>query len=444
MCTGRPAFRAPTTVAVLRRVCDETPRPIHAVNPDIPAWLEALIARLHAKAPAERFASAAAVATVLSRRLAELQSGAAVADTAAESGPVARPGRPGRRLRGVALTALLAAAAWAAWYFSTGAPDGPNPAVGDPPGPAPAPVVLHPARTLTQHTDGALAVAFSPNGKVLASAGKDRTILLWDVASWQARGPLTGHSGDVIGLACSPDGARLASVTSARDTCCIRLWDVGTATPAGTLGDPSTGMWAVDWSSDGKLLTCAGWDKVVRVWDVASDAQRLTIPTDAPECVRTVKFSPRADRIITGGGGPTRLWDANTGSEITAAFPPGFLNPSFLPAGDAVACWQYRHGRVTLCDMPSGRVRASWRAHPHLITGLAVSPDGRFLATTGDDGAARVWSTADRTEIATLLGHGGAVYAAAFAPDGARLATVGEADGTVRLWDLPAACRVAR
>src|SRR5262249_56037676 len=75
MCTGRPPFRAPSTMAVLKRVCEETPRPIREINPELPAWLEALVARLHAKAPADRFTSAREVADVLAWGLAELQHG---------------------------------------------------------------------------------------------------------------------------------------------------------------------------------------------------------------------------------------------------------------------------------------------------------------------------------------------------------------------------------
>src|SRR4051812_746932 len=95
MCTGRPPFRAPSARAVLKRVCEETPRPIREVNPELPPWLGELLARLHAKAPADRFASAREVADLLARRLAELQHGAPRPPAAppgggAEGGPRAR------------------------------------------------------------------------------------------------------------------------------------------------------------------------------------------------------------------------------------------------------------------------------------------------------------------------------------------------------------------
>src|SRR5262249_44175979 len=153
--------------------------------------------------------------------------------------------------------------------------------------------------------------------------------------------------------------------------------------------------------------------------------------------------SPRGDVIATGGTGPARLWDAKTGREIPSALPEG-MNPCFLPTGDAVVGWTHGLGRVTICELPSGDVRATWPAHPGLINGLAVSPDGRFLASVGAEGVARVWSTADHAEVATLIGHKGSAYAAAFTPDGARLATVGADDGTVRLWDLPPICHVRK
>jgi serine/threonine-protein kinase len=89
LCTGRPAFRAPNTLAVLKRVCEEAPRPVRQINPDVPAWLEEIIARLHAKDPADRFQSAEALSRLLSRHLAHLQ------DPARVSAPPA-PRRPGR------------------------------------------------------------------------------------------------------------------------------------------------------------------------------------------------------------------------------------------------------------------------------------------------------------------------------------------------------------
>lgn len=114
-CTGHPPFRAPTTMAVLKRVCEETPRPIREINPELPPWLGDLVARLHAKAPADRFASAREVADLLARRLAELQQGgtsSARGQPPATELPAEKPAqqarRRPRRLRAMAAVVLLA------------------------------------------------------------------------------------------------------------------------------------------------------------------------------------------------------------------------------------------------------------------------------------------------------------------------------------------------
>jgi WD40 repeat protein len=111
---------------------------------------------------------------------------------------------------------------------------------------------------------------------------------LWDSETWTGRGPLKGHAGGVTSLAFAPDGATLASVTSADDTCLIRLWDVAGARPAGVLGGPGRGMWSVAYSQDGQTIACGGWDRAVHIWDVATGRERYVISDVAENLVRTV------------------------------------------------------------------------------------------------------------------------------------------------------------
>jgi serine/threonine protein kinase len=456
LCAGHPPFRAETTLAVLKRVCEDTPRSLRDVNPDIPEWLQALIAKLQAKKPADRFASAAEVAALLSRRLAQLQSNGVFSDSEATHAVRPRSQRPAAKrrrnlLRWGALALALVVAAGVTWHLTKNPPGGgPTPPDGDNPDPHLAlpkePIVLKPAKTLKRHTEAVMAVAISPNGKVLASGSRDKTILLWDMDSWQASGPLTGHAGDVVGLAFSPDGAKLASVADADDMCCVRLWDVATGKPAGTpgtLGGDARGMWGVAWSPDGMQVACGGWERTVRVWNVASGEERPPISNVCTRFVRGLAFSPKGDLIVTGGSGPTKLWDAKTGGEIPTD-PIPEMCPTFLYPGDAVAGWTHLAGRVTVWDLPSGQVRASWPAHRGLIEGMAASPDGRFIVSLGKEGVARLWTADGETEVATMTGHHGSIYFAAFTPDGARLATAGKDDFTIRVWDLPAVCRVRK
>src|SRR5262249_51097386 len=215
----------------------------------------------------------------------------------------------------------------------------------------------------------------------------------------------------------------------------IRIWSVATGRQVGDgLGDGKAGMFDVAYSPDGKTLACGGWGRQLHLFYGGAAGGRPLLPKGTAPPPRTLSFSPDSRRIATGGSGPTRLWDAATGEEIST---PVRLHegmcPIFLPNGNELACWTFPAGLITLCDFPSGQVRASWRAHlhPQAIEGLAVSRDGRFLASVGNEGLARVWSTDDQREVATCIGHEGGCGAVAFTPGGNRLATGGCDDHSI-------------
>ncbi len=462
LCAGHAPFIADTSMAVLKRVCDDTPKPLREINPDLPEWLEVLIAKLQAKRPADRFASAAEVAGLLSKRLNQVQAGgpiSALEKSPAPSAPSARPA--GRLLAALGIGAAVVVLPVIIWFVyqtwfanrPTTAPEltGTDPAATPTSAPTPGkPVVLNRSRKLMRHDKGVRSLAISRDGKTLASGGLDRQIYLWDTTTWEARGPLEGHNGDVSALAFNADGTRLASVTSSADTCFIRIWDVATGTPLPTLGDGGAGMWDVAYSPDGKTLACAGWDKMLHLFDVATRTERKTITDDSGRNIRQISFSSDSKQIATGGSARTRLWNSDTGEEIV---PPVKLRsdmcPTFLPGDNGLAGWCYSEGRIVVCDLPSGKKRDDWRAHPHpqAIEGLAVSPDGRYLASISNDSLARVWSTPDQTdhtEVAKLVGHDGTVFAVVFTPDGSKLITGGADDLSIRVWDLPAECRVKK
>jgi eukaryotic-like serine/threonine-protein kinase len=457
---GHPPFQAETTIAVLKRVCEETPRPLNEINPNIPDWLQALIANLQAKNPAERYSSAKEVAALLSRCLAQLQTGSGTVDI----GPMPKSLKP-RSIRNlVGATVLVVAASIAAWLIyqswsgngqgtQSGGPNaatgGPNAATGGPnaatAGPA-KPVVVKKNLKLMRHSRSVRTLAFSPDGKVLASGGLEGNIFLWDTKTWQPRGPLKGHPGDITCFSFTADSTRLASVTTVVDICLIRVWNVATSEEVEKVVTAKESIWAVAYSPDGKTLACGGNDKALHIIDVATGVQRHLIPNVAPRLLRALSFSPDSKQIATGGSGATLLWDAATGEEIPLDERlPEEMCPTILPDGKGLVGWIFREGRVTICDLPSGHMRASWPAHPNTtIEGLAVSTDGRFLASIGGDGVARVWSTADQTEVATLIGHNGTIHSVAFTPDGAQLATGGADDLSIRIWDLPEICRTAK
>ena len=252
---------------------------------------------------------------------------------------------------------------------------------------------------------------------------------LWDVASAKLQTSLIGHTQEVTSVAFSPDGRILAS-TGGWDDATIRLWDAGSGTLKTILAGHTRGVNSIAFSPDSRLIVSGGGDGKVCLWN-AINGYHYTTFLDHPDRISNPTFSPDGQMVATNGL-LVQLWDVpNRVHKADIRERSSAL--AFSPDSQTLATgWS----DISLWDVNSGVVKTTLSGHTHRIRTLAFSPDGRILVSGSRDSTVRLWDVETATQKTVLTAHTGRINDVAFTPDGQILASASD-DATVLLWNLP-------
>lgn len=242
------------------------------------------------------------------------------------------------------------------------------------------------------HPGGVTALAYSDDGRVLVTAGKDGTLKVWNASSSTLVRTIELDDGAAVSLALAGSRAVTGHVDGA-----VVIWDYDKAEKVAQFKRNDAEVWSVTFAGSPNRIAASSHDWKVTLWDAANPSTPVHVLDAHDNAAQAVAFfaSANGPMLATGGADKTvKLWNLDSMDQVRR-----------------------------------------YRGHRDFVTALAFSPNGRMLASAGLDGSIRLWSTASRGMYRSLNGHRGKIASLAFAPSGDRLVSAGE-DGLVRIWDV--------
>ena len=289
--------------------------------------------------------------------------------------------------------------------------------------------------TLTGHSGwyaGVQSVAFSSDGKILASGSDDQTIKLWQPSTAKELDTLRGHTNCVKSVAFSPDGQILASASIG----IFKLWNAITGKELRTLKAHTDWIQSIAFSPDGQVLASGSIDKTIKLWEVSTGKEICTLKGHSGS-VYAVAFRSDGQILASGSIDKTiRLWEVSTGKEICTlkGHSGSVYTVAFSPDGQILASGSIDK-TIRLWEVSTGQELRSLKGHTDLVYTITFSPNGQILASGSIDKTIRLWEVSTGQELHTLIGHKHRVQSVTFSPDGQILAS-GSDDKTIKLWQV--------
>ncbi len=285
--------------------------------------------------------------------------------------------------------------------------------------------------SLTGHSNWVWSVAFSPDGKTLASGSRDKTIKLWELGTGKQIRTLWGHSNWVWSVAFSPDGKTLFSGSGDKT---LKIWQIPSGKIIRTLTGHSGPIYSIAVSPDGQIIASGSGDKTLKIWQIDSNEAIYTL-TRHLFWIRCIAISPDGQILASGGlDNNIHLWHISTGkwSRTFMGHSNWVRFIAFSPNGKILASASYDK-TIKVWDLATGKEIYTLTGHTDLISCIAISPDGQILASSGRDKTIKFWQLSTGQEISSINDRSDAVSCIAFSPDGQTLVT-GNLDKTIKIW----------
>ena len=288
--------------------------------------------------------------------------------------------------------------------------------------------------TFEGHEGPVRSVAFSPDGKQIVSAGGS-TIMIWNAVTGELIKTLTAP---VISAAFSPDGKRI--VSGSGDTT-IKVWDVDSGRELMTLEGHEEGVISVAFSPDGSRIVSGSWDKTIKVWDAVIGGEPIMTLKGHGRYATSVAFSPDGSRIVSSGyiDCMIKIWDAESGEELRTIEQVGtqVLSVAFSPdVSQIVSGGGSGDNEIKLWDTETGNEVRTLKGHKGQVFSVAFSPDGKRIVSRSRDNTIKVWDAVTGGEpIMNLRGHEGQILSLAISPDGRWIGSAGYKNNMVKVWD---------